>query len=70
MEQNAIEAKQQLNKIYLDYASSIQIIERRFADFKRGRTNTNEAKHSGYPNSSGFAKHIQKFKKMVWKTTK
>ena len=41
------------------------MIEEWFADFKRGRTNTDDAEHSGRPNSAVVRENIKKVYKMV-----
>ena len=41
------------------------MVEKWFADFKRGRTNTDDAKCSGRPNSTVVPKNIKEIHKMV-----
>ena len=41
------------------------MVEKWFADFERGRTNTDDAEHSGHPNSSVVSKNIKNIHKMV-----
>ena len=46
-------------------ASSRQIIKKWFADFKRGRTNTDDAERSGRPNSAVDPEYIKKVHEVV-----
>ena len=48
---NTVQAKQWLEKCY-PTASLGQMVEKWFADFKRGRTNTDDVERSGRPNSA------------------
>ena len=48
---NTVQAKQWLDKCYLDSTPLKTSVKRWYADFKRGRTDTNDAKCPGYPNS-------------------
>ena len=41
------------------------MVEKWFADFKRGRTNTDDAERSGHPNSAVVPENIKKVYKMV-----
>jgi len=52
MGKNTVQAKQWLDKYYSDFAPSETTVKRWYADFKRGRTDTNDAKRSGRPNSA------------------
>ena len=52
MGKNTVHAKQWLDNCYLDSALSETTVKRWYADFKRARTDTNDAEHSGYPNSA------------------
>ena len=65
MGKNTIEAKKWLDKCYPDSASSRQMVEKWFADFKRGRTNTDDAECSGSTNSEVVPENIKKVHKMV-----
>ena len=56
---------QWLEKSYLDSATSRQMIERWFANFKRGHTNTNDAELSGRPNLAIVPENIKKVHKIV-----
>ena len=51
MGNNTVQAKQWIDKCYLDSAPSETTIKRWYADFKRGRTDTNNAECLGHPNS-------------------
>ena len=62
---NTVQAKQWLDKCYLDTAPSRQMVEKCFADFKRGRTNTDNAERSGRPNSAIVPENIKNVHKMV-----
>ena len=65
MGKNTIQAKQWLDKCYPDSAPSRQMVEKWFADFKRGRTNTNDAECSGCPNSAVVPENIKEVLNMV-----
>ena len=65
MRKNTVQAKQCLDKCYLDSASSRQMVEMWFAYFKRGRTNTDDAERSGRPNSTVVSEKIKMVYKMV-----
>ena len=60
MGENAIQAKQWLDKCYPDSASSRKMVERWFVDLKRSRTNTDDAERSGRPNSAVVLEIIKK----------
>ena len=60
MGKNTVQAKQWLKKCYGDSARSGTTIKRWFADFKRGRRDTNDAKHSGRPNEAVIPENIKK----------
>ena len=49
---NTIQAKQWLGECYSDSDLLETMVKRWYADFKRGRTGTNDAEHSGHPNSA------------------
>ena len=66
MGKNTVQVKQWLDKCYPDSAPSIQMVEKWFADFKRGRTNTDDAECSGRPNSAVVPKKHKKVHKMVF----
>ena len=65
MGQNTVQAKQWLEKCYPDSAPSREMVEKWFADFKRGCTNTDDAERSGRPNSAVVIEKIKKMDKMV-----
>ena len=65
MGKNTVQLKQWLDKCYPNSAPSRQIVEMSFAGFKRGRTNTDDAKRSGGPNSEVIPENINKVHKMV-----
>ena len=50
MGKNTVQGKQWLDKCYLDSALSETTVKRWYADFKRSRTDTNDAEYSGCPN--------------------
>ena len=52
MGKNTVQAKQWFDKFYPASAPSRQIVMKWFADFKHGRTNTDDAERSGHPNSA------------------
>ena len=58
MEKNTVQAKQWRGKCYPDSAPSRQMVEKWFADFKRSRTNTNDAERSGHPYSAVISENI------------
>ena len=51
-------AKQWLDKCYSDSAPSETMVKRWYADFKCGHTDTNDAGHSGCPNSAVVQENI------------
>ena len=65
MEKNTIQAKQWLDKCYPDSAPSRQTVEKCYADFKLGLTNTDDAERSDPSNSSVVPENIKKVHKMV-----
>jgi len=65
MGKNTVQTKQWLDKCYPDSAPSRQMVEKWFGDFKRGRTNTDDAERSGRPNSAVTEENIQKVHKIV-----
>uniref|UniRef100_A0A1B0G5T2 Uncharacterized protein n=1 Tax=Glossina morsitans morsitans TaxID=37546 RepID=A0A1B0G5T2_GLOMM len=65
MGKNTVQAKQWLDKCYLDSAPSRQMVEKWFADFKRGRTNTDDAERCGRPNSAVVPEKIKKVHEIV-----
>ena len=65
MEKNTVQAKQWLDKSYSNSAPSETMVKRWYADFKRGHTDTNDAEHSGHPNSADVLENIKKLHKLV-----
>ena len=65
MGKNTIEAKQCLDKRYGDSAPGKLTIIDWYAEYKRGRTNTDNAGRSGRPKSAVFPEYITKVHKMV-----
>ena len=63
MRKNTAQAKLWLNMCYPVSDSSRQMVEKWFADFKGGRTNIDDAKRSGHPNSEIVPENIKKFAK-------
>ena len=57
---STIRAKQWLVKCYSDSAPSKTTVKRWYADFKYGRTVTNDAERSGHPNSAVVLANIKK----------
>lgn len=65
MGKNTVQAKQWLEKCYGDSAPSETTIKRWFADFKRGRRDTDDAERSGRPNEAVTPENIKKIHKIV-----
>jgi len=65
MKKNTVETKQWLDKHYPDSAPSRQMVEKWIAEFKRGRTSTNDAERSGRPNEAVIPENIKKIQKLV-----
>ena len=62
---NIVQAKQWLDKYYSDSASSETTVKRWYADFKRGRTDKNNAECSGRPNSAVVLENTKKLNKFI-----
>ena len=62
---NTVQAKQCLDKCYLDSAPPETIVKRWYADFKCDRTDTNDTEHSGCPNSAVVLENIKKLLQLV-----
>ena len=62
---NTVEAKQWLDKRYGDSAPGKSTIIDWYAEFKRGRTNTDDAERSGSPKSAVVSEDITKVHKVV-----
>ena len=65
MGKNTVEVKQWLNKRYGDSAPGKSITIDWYAEFKRGRTNTDDAERSGRPKSAVVPENITKVHKIV-----
>ena len=65
MGENTEQAQQWLRKCYPDCIPSKTTICRWYADFKRGRTDTNDAKRSGRPNEAVTPENIKQVLKIV-----
>ena len=65
MGKNTVQAKQWIDKCYPDSAPSRKMVDKWFADFKRGRTNTDDAERSGRRNSVVVPENIKIIHKMV-----
>ena len=65
MGKNTVQAKQWLDKCYSDSAPSETMPKRWYANFKCGRTYTNDAKCSGHPNSAVVLENTKKYHKFV-----
>ena len=62
---DTVQAKQWLDKCYLNYTPSEITVKRWYADFKRGCTDTNDAKRSGCQNSTVVPENIKKLHKLI-----
>ena len=62
---NIVQAQQWLEKCYADCALLKTTIFRWYADFKRGRTDTNDAERSGRPNEALTPENIKQVLKIV-----
>ncbi|XP_076235112.1 histone-lysine N-methyltransferase SETMAR-like [Calliopsis andreniformis] len=65
MGKNTVQAQQWLEKYYPGSAPSKTIICRWYADFKHGRTDTNDAERSGRTNEAGTPENIKTTLKIV-----
>ena len=65
MVKNNLEAKRWLDKRYGDSAPGKSTIIDWYTEFKRGHTNTDDAKRSGRPKSSVVLENITKVHKIV-----
>ena len=61
MGKNTVQAKQWLDKCYLDSAPSETTVKRWYAEFKCGHIHTNEAECSGRPNLAVVPENSKKF---------
>ena len=62
---NTLEAKQWLDKNYGDSAPGKSTIIDWYAEFKRGRKNTDDFERSGYPESAVVPENITKVQEVV-----
>ena len=60
-----VQAKQWLDKCYLDSALSETMVKRWYTDIKRSRTDTNDAESSGHPNLAVALETTKKLHKLV-----
>ena len=65
MEKNTVQAKQWLNKCYLDSATSETMVMGWYTDFKCGCTDTSDAEHSGCPNLLIVPENTNKLHKLI-----
>ena len=66
MKKNTVQAQQWLEKCYGDSARSKKTICRWYAEFKRGRTDTEYAERSGRPNEVVTPEAIKKVHQFVY----
>ena len=66
MGKNTVQVKQLLDKWYSESALSRQMVEKWFANCKRGCTNTDDAERSSGPNSVVVPEKIKKSTKWFW----
>nr|XP_040579897.1 uncharacterized protein LOC121128383 [Lepeophtheirus salmonis] len=60
MVKNTVQAQAWLEKCYPDSAPSKTTLKRWFADFKRGRTDIDDAERPGWPNGAVITENIEK----------
>ena len=60
MGKNTVQAKQWFDKCYLNSAPLETMVKRWYADFKRSCIGTNDAEHSGCPNSAIVPENTKK----------
>lgn len=70
MGKNTVEAQQWLEKRYPDSSPSKSTICRWYAEFKRGRTDTNDAERSGRPLEAVTPENVSEVLKIVMKNRK
>ena len=56
---STVQAKQWLDKCHLDSALSETMVKRWYANFKCNHTDTNDAEHSGHPNSAVVSENMK-----------
>ena len=66
MGKNTVPAKKWLDKCYSASAPSERTVKRWYADFKRGHTDTNDAEHSGCPNSAVIPENTKNSTNSFW----
>ena len=66
MGKNTIQGKQWLDNCYLDSTFSETMVKRWYADFKGGHTGTNNAEHSGCPNSAVVPENTKNSTNLFW----
>ena len=66
MGKNTVQAKQWLDKCYSDSVTLETTIKRWYADFKRGRIETNNVERSGRPNSAAVAVNTKNSTNSFW----
>ena len=62
---NTVQAKQWLDRCYLDSAPLQTTVKRWYVDFKCGHIDTTYAECSAYPNSEDVRENIKKLHKLV-----
>ena len=65
MGKNTVQAKQRLDKCYLDSALLETMVKRWYADFKQSCTNTNDAECSGCPNLAVVLENTKELHKLI-----
>ena len=65
MGNNTVQAKQWFDMCYSDSAPSETTVKRWHANFKRGRTDTNDVKRSGHPNSAAVPENTKKLHNLI-----
>lgn len=70
MGKNTVQAKQWIDKCYPDSCPSKATICRWFAEFKRGRTDTNDAERSGRPVEAVTPENVSEVTKIIMKDRK
>ncbi|XP_019876569.1 protein GVQW3-like [Aethina tumida] len=70
MDKNTVEAQQWLEKHYPDSSPSKPTICRWYAEFKRGRTDTNNAERSGRPLEAVTPENVSEVLRIVMKNRK
>ena len=63
--ENTVQAKQWIDKFYSDSAPPETTVKRWYTDFKRSRTDTNDAERPGHLNSAVVPENAKKLHKLV-----